>query len=1227
MARRSVLLVVLAVVLVVVVAACGGRGGVSISVSPSEVTLAPGETQEFTATVLGGGDSEVEWSASGGDLVASGSTAVFMAPAEAGEYTVTARSARDRGRWASAAVTVAWPGGGGIASLVVGPGAVTLVALGEEAALEVRAFDVRGAPVSLGGRAVEWRMSESSAVGLVVDPDDSTRATVRASGALGSAVVSAAVLSGGEVLSNPVGVSVASVLPEVELVPDESVAFPFVDLPPGTDPATFRPPGYEVIGGVALVAGFSEDEIAALLVVEGITLLYPVIVVGEPPAVGEVLLGTGGSAVMGRVRGVESRAGAHLVQLVQVDLDEVFEDFVFSFNSVELEAQGVLTQASWRGVDPAPPVVPSGAWIPIPDCEFEGGLTAVGIEASVNSSLDPILEFDVNLRAGMMRLLVGVRGSIAGELGVDLQGGVTGTVSCNAGRLRNLTMPLPAGPLATLLSGGAQFQPKFKVAVEASAGPRFGVSGSVGFEPVLQAGFDMRDGEIDNLSGVSGEPTADFSLIADLGFGDMNFSVTPGYYFEGDVGIQLGGWTLEKICGDATSWIPKVGDICEDVKEALFLEALQGSLGVELQTVWDSPRRVLNQEESESRMLLAAVTTAALRNDALNAVLERFKFAPVELELFSHQLRGPTFYRVFRPAVMEVTAPSVTGPVFQGQVVEVELGDTLHLRVTGEREHGFLPMRDTPLHVGEVWIGAGRQVAEAVVSVTGEDSLSIDLLVSAELCEEAVGGLVPLHFLGYNRMLDLVATAGYLGHVRLNCGASEPPDVEVTIEPEAVTLAVSDSESLTAKVTGARDTSVTWDATCGSISGSGNTVTYTAPDSVGTCLVRATSLADSDSWAEATVTVEETPRPPVLASHAFVAAGYTHSLAVVEGYEVWAWGDNRYGQLGLGSSQGPDTCHEFGSPCSRVPIPVPGITDVVSVAAGWHHSLALRADGTVWGWGDNRAGQLGDGTQEQRDAPTRVPGLNGIIAIGAGGFFSFAVGSDGRVWAWGDNYHGMLGVAPDTGPHDCGRPCSTVPRLIAGLDNVVSVAGGDLHAIALDASGDVWGWGYYLAVGDGVETDQHTPVRITGVRDGTWISAILYTSIAIDVSGQVWMWGQLNCDDRNSLIPLRVADSHRFVTIGYNWSLQHCAGAAVDGSVAEWGWVGDERPEYIADPIPMLDLPPISEFSSSYIHVLAATESGSLFAWGENDFGLLGDGTTEVRLRPVPVSLPRVLVR
>jgi len=782
-------------------------------------------------------------------------TAAFTAPAELGEYTVTATSQADPGRRASAVVTVGLSDGG-IASLVVRPGSVTFVEVGEEAVLEVLAFDARGAPVSLVGRAVEWRIGDSSAVDLMTDPDGPARATVRASAALGSAVVSVAVGPDGEVLSKPVGVSVASVVPDVELVRDEAVVFPFVDLPPGADPASFSTLDYEVVDGVASVAGFTEDEIAVLLVVEENTLQYPAILSGVAPAVGDLLLGTGGSGIMGRVRSVETREGAHLVQLAQVALDEVFEAFVFSFDSAELEAQGVLTPSSWLGLSQAASIAPSATSIPIADCEFEGDVTLLGVAATIEQSLAPILELRYDLlRPKELRFLVGVRGSLAGEVDIDVQGDVAGKISCDAGSSVNLTMSLPAGPLAAVLSAGAKFQPMFKVAVEASAGPRLGVLGRLEVDRVLQAGFDIQDGSVENLSRISGVPSAEIDLIADPdGFGDMNFGVTPGYYFVGAVGVQFGGWTLERVCAGARL-LPRLGGWCEDVSDALFLEAFEGSIGGELQTVWDSPRRVLNQEDSASRILAAAVSDVVLKNDALNEVLERFKFEAIELELVSAQIEGPTLYRVFEAATIELTTPSFGGAVAQGHVAEVAVGDAVQVVVTGARRPAYVPQFDTDLESGEVWIAAGNRVASIDVTVVGGDSLAIDFVVTEALCSEAVGGLVPLRFIGYNRMLGLVPTAGYLGDIRLDCVTSEPPAVAVTIAPDAVTLAPSATQAFTASVTGAADTSVTWSATCGSIAGSSSTITYTAPATAGSCSVTATSVADPSKSASATVTV------------------------------------------------------------------------------------------------------------------------------------------------------------------------------------------------------------------------------------------------------------------------------------------------------------------------------------------------------------------------------------
>src|SRR5581483_2640149 len=132
-----------------------------------------------------------------------------------------------------------------------------------------------------------------------------------------------------------------------------------------------------------------------------------------------------------------------------------------------------------------------------------------------------------------------------------------------------------------------------------------------------------------------------------------------------------------------------------------------------------------------------------------------------------------------------------------------------------------------------------------------------------------------------------------------------------------------------------------------------------------------------------------------------IAAGSSHTLAVKADGTVWSWGSNANYRLGDTSSG------------RYAPAQVSGLSGITAVAAGETHSLALKNDGTVWTWGGNTSGQLGDGTTTDRATPTMIAGLNGVIAIAAGRDFSFAVESDGasggRVWAWGNNTSGALG--------------------------------------------------------------------------------------------------------------------------------------------------------------------------------------------------------------------------
>jgi len=131
-----------------------------------------------------------------------------------------------------------------------------------------------------------------------------------------------------------------------------------------------------------------------------------------------------------------------------------------------------------------------------------------------------------------------------------------------------------------------------------------------------------------------------------------------------------------------------------------------------------------------------------------------------------------------------------------------------------------------------------------------------------------------------------------------------------------------------------------------------------------------------------------------------IAGGGTHSLALKNDGTVWAWGYNGYGQLGNGGTY----------TTSNVPVQASGLTGgITAIMGGHHHSLALKNDGTVWAWGYNYYGQLGNGTNTNSNVPVRVSGLAGITKIAGGGLHSLALKNDGTVWAWGYNYYGQLG--------------------------------------------------------------------------------------------------------------------------------------------------------------------------------------------------------------------------
>ena len=328
------------------------------------------------------------------------------------------------------------------------------------------------------------------------------------------------------------------------------------------------------------------------------------------------------------------------------------------------------------------------------------------------------------------------------------------------------------------------------------------------------------------------------------------------------------------------------------------------------------------------------------------------------------------------------------------------------------------------------------------------------------------------------------------------------------------------------------------------------------------------------------------------------------------------------------------------------------------IAAGGQHALALQADGSMWAWGDNGSGQLGDGTTDYRPSPVRVlaPG-SGAISIAAGKYYSLALQADGSVWAWGDNNWGQLGDGwsngPDSGPEKVGLGSgaqdnrSSPLQVLASGSGVISITAGQEFIFALKKDGSVWAWGYNSADQLGPLTpERHTgrpqfssrsPFQLLSARSGmTSIVAGRDFALALQADGSIWGWGsnergQLgDGPGRHQWPPVQVVqpqalDSHVIALAAGGW---HALALQADGSVWAWGFndsgqLGDGTA--INRSAPVRVLAPGSgavAVAAADNHSLVLTADGSVWAWGINDGGQLGDGTAINRSAPVRVLAP-----
>lgn len=349
--------------------------------------------------------------------------------------------------------------------------------------------------------------------------------------------------------------------------------------------------------------------------------------------------------------------------------------------------------------------------------------------------------------------------------------------------------------------------------------------------------------------------------------------------------------------------------------------------------------------------------------------------------------------------------------------------------------------------------------------------------------------------------------------------------------------------------------------------------------------------------------------PVIAAAEICINSGYNLKYMIKADDSLWAWGSNTYGQLGTGNTE-------------RVDEPVKILEEVLTVETQDDSTFAILKNGTLMAWGDNSDGQLGDGTKEDRLAPVKI--LDGVTKVVPAYSRTFAVSEDGSIWGWGSNSQSALGIGENSDlltSKDVFGGESTVPVKI--MDDVVTAAAGNDFTLAVTQDGTLWGWG--SSTGTGTDDDSELPVKV--MEDVKSVYAGYYCAFALKNDGSLWSWGtnfsgQLGVGGDESINPIKVLDSVRELFVNAEGIHYNVYALKEDASLWAWGnndygQLGEGTTISRTEPVKVME--GIKTVAVSGVHTLAVGLDNSLWAWGCNSSGQIGDKSYADRSSPVKI--------